>query len=134
MANTWYPKFKEALLKDTVGLDITNAGVAVKAVMVDGADYTYSAAHEFLSDVPSGARVSTTAALTGKTATNGLFDAADSVFTAVTGDPTEILIVYIDTGVEGTSRLMLFLDTGVTITPSGIDLTLTWNVSGIAQL
>lgn len=137
MANTWYPLFKQDLLTHAVAVDITAAGTVVKAVLVDLADYTYSAAHRFLSDVPSVARVSTTAALTGKSATNGLFTAANSVFTAAAGDPSEAIIVYIDTGVDSTSRLMLFFDTstgGLPMTPTGVDLALTWNASGIAQL
>jgi hypothetical protein len=110
----------------------------VKAILVDGADYTYSAAHNALDDVPAGARVAISAALASKTFTDGLFDAADGVvFTAVTGDPSEVLIYFIDTGVEATSLLLAFVDTGVTgfpITPNGGNITLNFNASGIFQL
>lgn len=122
MANAVYPKWREALLSGAANSALNGN---VKLVLVDLADYTYSAAHEFLSDVPVAGRVATSANLTGKTFTNGLFDAADVTFTAVTGDPTEAIICYVDTGVATTSRLVSFVDTGVTnlpFTPNGGDV------------
>lgn len=133
MANTLYPKWKEAVLNG--GTNVALSGT-VKVTLVDLADYTYNAAHDFIDDVPSGARVAT-ATLGTKTYTNGVFDAADSTFTAVTGDQSEALVIWIDTGVESTSRLVAFFDTGVTglpVTPNGGDITVTWNGSGIFQL
>ncbi len=137
MANIWYPKFKDALLKNAVGVSLDGGATDIRVILVDLADYTYAATHEFLSDVPSAARVSVTDALTGRSVSDtGLFDAADSVFTAATGDPSEAMILYLHTGTEATSRLMLYLDTspGLPMTPTGVDLTLTWSASGIAQL
>ena len=133
MANAIYPKWKEAVLNG--GTNVALSGT-VKVTLVDLADYTYSAAHDFIDDIPSAARVAT-ATLGTKTYTNGLFDAADSTFTAVTGDQSEALVIWIDTGVEGTSRLVAFFDTGVTglpVTPNGGDINVTWNASGIFQL
>jgi hypothetical protein len=133
MANAIYPKFKEQTLQAGVNLSSGD----IKAVLVDLADYTYSAADEFLSDVALAGRVATSPNLASKTFTNGLFDAADVSFTAVTGDQSEALIIYIDTGTAGTSRLIAFFDTGVTglpVTPNGGDINVTWNASGIFQL
>jgi hypothetical protein len=73
MANAIYPKFKEALLQGDIALDTAN----VKAVLVDLADYTYSAAHDFLDDVAAGGRVATSGNLASKTFTDGVFDSAD---------------------------------------------------------
>ena len=53
------------------------------------------------------------------------FDAADAAFTAVTGDPAEAIICFVDTGTAATSRLVSFVDTGVTnlpVTPNGGDI------------
>ncbi len=135
MANVIYPKYKEALLNGDTNIELD--GSNVKAVLVDGADYTYSASHEFLSDVPSGGRVATSGNLASKTTTNGTFDAADFSFTAVTGDQSEILIIYIDTGSAATSRLVAYYDTGVTglpVTPNGGDINVTVNASGFFSL
>ncbi len=135
MANVIYPKFKQALLQGDIsgGLDAVN----VKAVMVDLADYTYSAAHDFLDDVPVAARVATSGNLASKTFTDGTFDCADFTFTAVTGDPVEALIIYHDSGSAATSYLIAFYDTGVPgfpFTPSGADVTVTVNPSGLFTL
>ena len=103
--NRIYPKFKEQALQGGVNLSSGN----IKAVLVDLADYTYSDAHEFLSDVAVAGRVATSGNLASKTFTNGVFDTADFTFTAATGDPSEALILFIDTGTASTSRLIAFI-------------------------
>jgi hypothetical protein len=75
--------------------------------------------------------------LGSKTFTNGVFDAADVTFTAVTGASIEALIIWIDTGSNATSPLVAYIDTSVTglpVTPNGGDISITWNVSGIFSL
>lgn len=134
MPNALYPKWKEAVIQGSANSSLAGN---VKAVLVDLADYTYSAAHEFLSDIILAGRVATSPNLTTKTFTNGLFDAADAVFTAVTGDQSEALVIYVDSGSAATSRLVAFFDTGVTglpVTPNGGDINITFNASGIFQL
>jgi hypothetical protein len=129
MANALYPKFKEQALQGGVNLSSGN----IKAVLVDLADYTFGAAHEFLSDVPAAARVATSGNLASKTFTNGVFDSADPSFAAVTGDVSEALILFIDTGTPGTSRLIAFYDTGVSglpVTPNSGNISITVNASG----
>lgn len=137
MANTVYPKFKEALLKSS-GPDLSSAGTDVRAILVDLADYTYNAAHDALDDVPAAARVAVSSALANKSvSTAGVFDADDKTLSAVTGDVSEALILYYHTGTESTSLLIAFLDTGVTglpVTPNGGDIAIAWNASGIFAL
>jgi hypothetical protein len=131
MANAIYPKYKQALLSGGANTDMS--GGNVKAALVDLADYTYSAAHEFLSDLPAAARVAVSANLTGKSVTNGTFDSNNVTWSSVTGDESEAVILYIDTGVEGTSRLVAFLDTGQTglpVTPNGGDINYTVDAAG----
>ena len=116
--------------------DIDLLADTIKVTLIDLADYTYSAAHAFVSDVPALARVST-ATLASKTTTAGTFDAADSTFTSVTGDASEALVLWKDTGVEGTSPIIAFIDTGVSgfpVTPTGANILITWNASGIIAL
>jgi hypothetical protein len=131
--NALYPKFKQSLL--TAGIDVESDDI--KVVLVDTGAYTYSSAHQFLSDVAAGARVATSANLGGKTTVNGTFDASDLTLTAVTGVESEAIVIYQDTGVEGTSQLIAYMDTGVTglpVTPNGGDITITWNAAGIFSL
>lgn len=133
MTNAVYPKFKQACLNGDINLPTAD----VRYILVDLADYTYSSAHDFLDDVPSGARVAVSGSLTSKTITDGVFNATLPTLSSVTGDPSEALIFYIHTGTEGTSRLICFFDTGVTnlpITPNGGNISATANVSGIFAL
>lgn len=135
MANALYPKWKEALLQASANSDLSST--TVKAVLIDAADYTYSSAHDFLDDVAAGARVGTAQTLSSKTFTSGTFDAADITFSTVSGDQAEAILIYIDTGVEGTSRLVAYMDTGFTglpVTPGGGDIVIVWNASGIFTL
>jgi hypothetical protein len=83
---------------------------------------------DFIDDVPAGARVAT-ATLTGKSNVRGVVDAADISFGNVTGDPSEAVIIWHDTGTESTSPLLLFLDTatGLPVTPSGSEIQVQWS-------
>ena len=121
MPNLIYPRANEQLLQG--GIDLLTANV--KVVAVDTGAYTYSAAHEFLSDIPAGARIATSPNLSGKTVTNGTFDCADFTFAAFSGPTVEALVVFIDTGTAATSRLIAYLDQNALLpfTPNGSTLT-----------
>lgn len=126
MANVLYPKFKELM----AGGDIDLASDDIRAILIDTADYTYSAAHDFLDDVPAGARVAVSSAFASKTITGGVLDAADLTFSSVTGDQCEALIIYKHTGTDSTSPLIAYIDTvssGLPVTPIGTDITWQWD-------
>lgn len=134
MANALYPLWKQEVIKATANTALTGT---LKVALVDTGTYTYSAAHQFYSSVSGVA--GTPVALGTKTYVNGVFDAADSTFTAVSnGSVTcEALVFYIDTGASATSPLVCYMDTGITnmpVTPNGGDITVTWNASGIFAL
>ncbi|MDR7399655.1 MAG: hypothetical protein QN144_10160 [Armatimonadota bacterium] len=125
MANALYDKGREAFLTgqinwtaDTIKVVLTSAGYTVNL-----------ATHQYLSDIPSGARVATSPALTGKAATNGVASAADVTLTAVSGAQVTGMVIYKDTGVETSSRLIAWIDTatGLPFTPSGSDVTIRWD-------
>lgn len=108
MANKVFPKARERMLAG--GLNLL-AGT-VKAQLIDTAAYTYSDAHQFLSDIPSGARIGAPVTLTNKTITNGVFDSDDLVFSGLSGAPDiEGLVYYVETGTESTSPVFYFVDT-----------------------
>lgn len=132
MASVVYPEAREAFLMGDLDLDGD-----VRIILVDLADYTYSAAHDFLDDVPAGARVGVSGALAGRTFSGGVFDANNVTVTGVTGDTIEAIIGYLHTGIESTSRLIWFMDSasaGLPLTPNGGDVTVAWNASGIFAL
>lgn len=128
MANAIYPKFKEAVLSGGANHDMS-AGT-VKAALVDTGTYTYAATHEFLSDLSG--RVGTDQTLISKTFTDGAFDSGDPTWSALSGSTVEAIVLYIDTGVPGTSRLIAYIDTatGLPLTPNGGDATFAVNASG----
>lgn len=126
MANALYPAFKEALLSGSVDL----TAMDVKALLVDTADYTYSAAHNDYNDVPAGAIVDESGVLQNPTITNGILDADDIVVSSVTGDQFEAIILYVILSASPLSTLLMaYLDTGyanLPCTPDGGDVTIVW--------
>jgi hypothetical protein len=122
MANALYPKTKAKFLQALI--DLSDPYLDIKAVLVDTGQYTYSAAHEFLSDVPAGARIAISDALVNVTvdADTAAFDSDDPIIAGVTGDTIEAIVLFVDTGVAATSALIMFQDTNITgapLTPTG---------------
>ena len=128
MASVLYPKGKEGLIDGSIDMDTDD----IRIILIDTADYTYNAAHDNLDDVAAGSRVATSSALASKTVTNGTFDSADKTLSAVSGDPSEAIIMYKYTGTESTSRLIGYWDsgTGLPVTPNGGDITIAVHALG----
>jgi hypothetical protein len=101
----------------------------IKAQMIDTADYTVNLdTHEFLSDIPSAARVGAPQTLSGKTSTAGVADAEDTTFPTLSGDSVEALILYKQGASEGASPLIAYIDsgTGLPFTPNGGNVIVQW--------
>lgn len=107
----------------------TGANVAGNGAYTSGGFAVDLTKDDNLDDIPSGARVATSGNLASKTVTNGVADAADVTWSAVSGDPSELVVIYKDTGVESTSRLIAYIDTatGLPVTPNGGDITVAWD-------
>lgn len=138
MANAIYPKWKEAIIQATANSALNGSGATgVYAVLIDTGTYTYNASHEFYSDLTGivGSEVEIGAT---KSYTNGVFDGADVTFTAVTGNTSEAIVLFVkNAGANTTWRLYSYLDTSVTglpVTPNGLDIQIQWNASGIVGL
>ncbi len=131
MADAIYPLYKQACLDGTAE-DL--GSVDIKAALVDTGTYTYSATHNFLNDV-SGV-VATSGNLSGKSVTNGTFDAGNVTWSSVSGSSAEAIILYYDSGSPSTSRLICYIDSasGLPVTPNGGDITCTWDAGGIFTL
>lgn len=89
-------------------------------------------AHENLEDVPAGARVAVSTALQSPLFSDGVFDADDIVITGVSGDGTEMAIVYKHTGNETTARLMYTLFGN--FTPNGSNVNVQFPSNGIGAV
>ena len=126
MANALYGLGRESFLKGELSWSANN----IKTILIDLADYTPNlSTDQFLSNIPAPARVATSANLGTKTTTLGSAAAANVTFSAVTGDISEALVVYQDSGVEGSSRLIALIDTatGLPVTPNGGDIEVQWS-------
>jgi len=113
--------------------------LTIKAMFIDHADDTPTATDDFIDDFLSASRVPAIAsapALASKTngvVAVGTFDAADTVFTTLSGDQSESLILFEDSGSEATSDFVARWDTatGLPLTPNGANVTVVWDVTGI---
>ena len=130
MANALYSKAKEAFLNGSINMVANTISIA----LVDTGVYTYSATHQFRNEVSNSAVISSTT-LANKTITNGVFDADDATFSSVTGANCEALLIFQDTGIQTTSRLIAYIDsaTGLPILPNGGDITVAFS-SGSSRI
>ena len=126
MANTLYDSCRQRFLEAQINW-MTDT---VKVLLVTTGAYTVQTAlHQYLSDIPTSARVAGPVTLTSKTTTGGAADAADVTFTSVSGSSIQAIVLYADTGTEATSPLLAYIDTatGLPITPNGGDIIVTWD-------
>jgi len=105
----------------------------INVTLVDTGTYTYDAGHDYYADITTAARVGSAKliATATRTLTGGVFDAADVVFTAVTGATVEAVVIWKDTGDEATSPVIAYIEGSVT--PNGGDVTIQWD-SGASKI
>ncbi len=130
MANALYLKAKESFLNGSINMVANTVTIA----LVDTGVYTFSSSHQFRNEVANSAIISSTT-LTNKTITNGVFDADDATFSSVTGANCEALLIFQDTGIQTTSRLVAYIDsaTGLPILPNGGDISVAFS-SGSSKI
>jgi hypothetical protein len=130
MANALYLKAKESFLNGSINMVANTVTIA----LVDTGVYTFSSAHQFRNEVSNSAVISSTT-LTNKTIANGVFDADDATFSSVTGANCEALLIFQDTGIQTTSRLIAYIDsaTGLPILPNGGDISVAFS-SGSSKI
>lgn len=132
MASVIYPKFKKAVLSAAANSNLLTG--SVKLILVDLGAYTYDAAHEFLSSVPAGARIGISGPLTGKGVSDAAaFTSANGRLDGITGTSVEGVLMIIDTGAEGTTRLVALYDsaTGLPVTPAGASYNVLADTGGV---
>jgi hypothetical protein len=125
MANALYGLGKQKLL--TAALNLSSD--TIKAALVTTSYTPNLATDEFYSTISANV-VGTPQTLGTKTVALGVFDAADSTFSAVAGGSTLLgVALYKDTGVAGTSPLIALLDTitGFPLATNGGDIQIVWD-------
>jgi hypothetical protein len=142
MANSLFLAYKQETIGDAAGpghgaIDWELA-TTVKATLHDSADTTVNVnTHQDIADIAALGRVATVALTARTSVASGnvlTMDAADATFATVTGDQSEQIIIWHDSGVETTSLLVVFFDTftsGMPVTPNGGNIDLVFNASGI---
>jgi hypothetical protein len=116
MSNVLMPSGKEGFATAAINWPADD----IRVVLLT-AGYIFSLAHDFLDDIGAGFRVATSAALAGKTATGGVLTATNYLFVALAGAQVTQGYYYRHTGVEATSRLIVYFDQGIFLpfTPNG---------------
>lgn len=127
MANALYTKAKQKLLEGYLNLPINT----IKASLVDTGLYTVNlSTHANRSNIANNAVISSVT-LGTKSVTDGVFDAADAVFSSVSGSANtiEAIVIWKDTGTQANSALIAYIDTatGLPVTPNGGDITVVWD-------
>lgn len=125
MANALYTKGKEKILSGAINF----ATDTLKVALIKNNYAQNLATDEFFTSI-SAHVLNTPQLLANKSVAGGVFDADDSTFTAVTAaDVSEGVVIYKDTGVEGTSPLLTYIDTitGFPLTTNGGDITVQWD-------
>lgn len=135
MADEIYELFSQAMLAGTY--DLASATVKLALVRTGAGHYVPNfTTDQFLNVIAGGDLIATSAALSSKTLTDGVFNAANTLFTAVSGAQAGALVLYIDTGSSATSPLIAYLDTysGLPYTPTGADVNVAFTGTGIMVL
>lgn len=123
MTNATYPKGAEKMLSAAINY----TSDTIKAALLPST-YTYSTAHEFVSDL--GTRIGTDQALANKSIAGGVLDADDLNFGALApGNTVKALVVYKDTGNASTSPVLFYYDVvaGFPFATNGGVLTVPWD-------
>lgn len=126
MANALFDKGREGFLAGDIDWDAND----IKAVLVDHTDDNPDVAvDDNLDDIAALGRVATSGNFAGKTVAAGVADADDITINAVAGDQFESIVIYKDSGVEASSRLIAKIDTatGLPCTPNGGNITIQWD-------
>jgi hypothetical protein len=139
MANALYDPGREGFLAGEIDWDTA----VIKAILVRltaGGAAVFTASHKFVSDLTATHTIAaTSAALSGKTVTSGVADAADlaPAFAAVASNANAHVVVLIQSSAVGggadvaatAQRLIAWLDTGTNlpVTPNGGDINITWD-------
>jgi hypothetical protein len=132
VANALFSTAAEGFIDGSIDLDTAT----VKASFVRG--YTFSASHRFVSDVTGagGTINGTSAALSSKTVTSGVFDAADTTATTTASAVDHGILLYQSSAVTGgadvaasAQRVIAWYDTGtgLPIQPGTGSTPITWD-------
>lgn len=129
MANFIYDLARKAFLEG--GIAILTDNIKVALVQTGGGHYVAAqATDQYLGvAIAAGDIKARTANLASKTSTAGVFNAANTVFSAVAAGAADgAIVIFKDTGTDNTSPLIAYIDSyaGLPVTPNGSDINVSW--------
>lgn len=133
MANALYDVGRNYFLQGSINWLTGNMRVGLLSISNQPTAYVFNASLDTVyGSVPTGARVGMSiASLGSRTATSGIADAADTVFTAVSGPTVGAVVVLGSTATANASDwpLIAYIDTatGLPVGPNGGDITVQWD-------
>lgn len=125
MASALFDPGREGFLDGSIDWDSFDI-----RVMLVKSTYTFNASHKFITDLGA-VDNGRSAALAGKTVTNGVAGASDTSLVATVAVACNALVVFYHTGADGTARLIAYIDsaTGLPCTPAaGQTINIAWDV------
>lgn len=138
MANTLYPNMGTLMLGDAGGVHAlpdfsAPAGTGIQSNLIDlGGAFAYNTSHQDIDDL-SDIVTNGTATLLTPTVTNGVFDAANTTHSTVSGNTIEAVVLAHNNGTSSTSPLIAYYDTdtggAISITPNSGDIVIEWGAS-----
>jgi hypothetical protein len=128
VANQLYPKGAAHMLGAATQVDFVSDNIVV--IFYSSG---FNSAHEFISDLTGGSIIARSGNLAGKVVANGVFDANDITVTSVSGSAFAHVILAKDSGTDSSSPLVAHYDV-TTFTPSGGDITVVFNASGLFSI
>ncbi len=109
-----------------VGGALDQVTADIRADLMDDTDYTANFATDIDKADAAAGVADGPATLGSQTVTNGNFDAADEVFTSVSGDGIDSTLLREHDAIDANSELIVLLDNGGATTPNGNDINLVW--------
>lgn len=106
MSNFVYTKAKEALLNG----DIDVLANSLRVIIANSSYIPDEDNDQFVQDILTSAIKYRTAALVDVSSDNGILDANDLQIPNYPGDAFKALIIYVDSGLDSTSRLLAYID------------------------
>jgi hypothetical protein len=132
MADTLYTTGRQGILDGSISVSTAN----VKCLLANSNYHPNPATDNFVSTIGNPSIVARSGNFTGKSVTGGVFSADHVIFPALSGQAVFYIVIYVDTGTDTTSRLIVFFDTalGVPFTPNGGNVELAWDTNGIFRV
>lgn len=127
MASAPYPLSMKNILDADVDFLVSD----IVALLYDG---TFDNTDHFISDL-SGTINDRSGPLSGKTTTNGIFDANNETVTTVPASTTDAVIIAADLGADSASPVIVYLELAAPFVLGSIaDVSIIWNALGIFEL